>query len=134
MRNIFILFLIFILPFIPSCGRRKTDVPLPEEKETATASEEVAAEKFQPEQIFTYAEKTPESPCSSEPEEITLDYLSQPIEIKGQGFTRLVGYVDGLLLVEVGGQGRLLKIGDKIGSYKVAEIRLNEVRLINKEN
>ncbi len=132
MKKQLILIFIFIAFFISSCGREKTEMPAPELEETVIASEETEPEEFQPEQIFTYQEKLPERTSSREPEEIYLRYSRSPIEIKGEGYTRFIGYVDGLLLVEVGGEGRLLNIGDAIGDYVISRIRFNEVKLEKK--
>ena len=127
-------FLLFVTAlFVSSCGKDNSETHMPEPEVIVTVSEEAMPEEFQPEQIFTYEEKLSEKPSSSEAKEIRLEYSGQPVEIKGEGYTRLVGYVDGLLLIEVGGEGRLLSPGNSIGSYTISEIELNGVKLIKKE-
>lgn len=130
-RICFLLF--FVVLFVSSCGRDNSETHVPEPEVIGTVSEEAVPEEFQPEQIFTYEEKLSEKTSSSEPKEIRLEYSGQPIEIKGEGYTRLVGCIDGLLLIEIGGEGRLLSPGDRVGSYTIYKTELNGVKLIKKE-
>gem|GEM_PF-2890078 len=123
-----ILFAVFMLVFVSSCSQEKTEIVIAEESTNEIVSEEAGPEEFQPEQIFAYEE----NPSTNEPEEISLFYSAEPIEIKGAGYTRFVGCVDGLLLIEVAGEGRILNVGDKIGNYVIFRSRFNEIKLAKK--
>lgn len=144
-KGIFELILvIFIALLLVSCSSSKGQPETAlEEQEEAKAGEEqppsLEAGSRQP--IFVYNNQTANSP-----HKVTLKLNAEPLLLPN-GYVRLVGVVSGpvrrspdgrrdegggnpLALIEVGGRGLCVGVGDKVGDYNVARISGKEIQLI----
>lgn len=89
----------------------------------------VEAEARQP--IYVY-ENQPEKVFLRK---VTLTLSSEPLLLPN-GYVRLVGVVSGgrpMALVEVGGRGFSVEVGDEVGKYRVALISREKIKLVIKE-
>ena len=73
----------------------------------------------------------------NQPEKVTLSKVSLKLNAEplllSNGYVRLVGVVSGgrpMALIEIGGRGRSVEIGEEVGEYKIVNILGKAVRLI----
>ena len=101
---------------------------------TSTRQENLMIEPLEPpepsrEALFVYQQNhVPEG-------EIVLKLNAEPL-LLGAGYVRLAGVVRGrnpLALIEAGGRGLCLELGDRFQGYCLSEVALREVRLIKEE-
>lgn len=91
------------------------------------ASKEVSSRK----PVFVYSEKD-----NLSKEEIVLRINNEPILLTS-GYVRLVGVVSGgrpMALLEVGGRGLVVGVGDEISGYLISHISKDRIKLIKKED
>ncbi len=118
----------YLLPILlafclSSCAYRE---PAPIVDSSENPTQEAHAETR--EQIFTYGR-------ASSAREVILKFGDEPIALSC-GYVKLTGTILGdnpQAVIEAGGKGVLLSIGEEIGDYKVAMIKDKEVKLCSKK-
>lgn len=129
-----LLTLIFITLFLSSCSISKGEKVIDkQESEPEVVEEQIATVEIEDrEPIFVYDNKQqPEGDL----EEVYLKIGDQPLLLP-LGYVRLVGVVSGrspLALIEVGGRGIYIAVGDAIAGYYVNNISGFNISLIRKE-
>ena len=129
MKIILILIIILLLSGCSSSvpEEKELHVAVDDEIEVCTKEAEVRAP------IFTYGEK--QTKLESSPHEIMLMFHGEPVLISNHGYVRLTGIVgekDPLAIVEVGGSGIAVKVGENIGEYVIQSIMPGSVKLKKK--
>ena len=123
-----LIFLILAVLALSSCSSRPEQVEVEAEEEEMASSAEAEVR----EAVYIYKD-LPERVTS---DKITLAMHNDPLLLP-DGYVRLVGVVSGgspTALVEVGGKGRALKTGDKVGGYRLVSIGKNSIKLIRRGN
>lgn len=108
----------------PNKGSEESVAPTLEETETKEVDMPVTGEA-----VFTYKE---DQNFSSDQSGLYITLFNEPIEVPDVGFLKLKGAVVGqypVALVEVGGRGVPLMIGDKLGSFVVKAIGKGYLKL-----
>jgi len=127
-----LIFLILAVLALSSCSaRNKAEATTPPD-ETEILEEDVPTPEAEArETIYIYKEH-PEQVSS---DKITLVMNNDPLLLP-DGYVRLVGVVSGgkpIAVIEVGGRGRIVGGGDKMGEYRVARIFPQEILLVKGE-
>lgn len=129
MNKMIIILLILLLSGCSSSSPQSEDLHTAVDDEIEVCTEE--AEVRAP--IFTYGEK--QTKLESSPQEIMLMFHGEPVLISNHGYVRLTGIVgekDPLAIVEIGGSGFAVKVGESIGEYEVRSITQGTVKLKKK--
>ncbi|MFH1576166.1 MAG: hypothetical protein ABID35_01335 [Candidatus Margulisiibacteriota bacterium] len=131
-KMIVVLFLIFVSLLLVSCSASKEKIEVQTaDDDIEIVEEQVSTLEADPrETVFTY---------NNQPEKVFLKEAllklnSEPLLLTS-GYVRLVGVVSGgkpLALIEVGGRGVCLALGDEVGGYCLVEIKKNGIRLLRK--
>ena len=130
MRTTVLILLLLSLLIICACAPAQETVKATEETEPL-GTEEVASQEVAPRSpLFVYNNQASKSPA-----EFTLSINASPLLLP-DGYVRLVGVVSGgnpLALIEVGGRGLCLQLGETFSGYQVAVIDQREIKLVKKE-
>ncbi|MBU1026710.1 MAG: hypothetical protein KKA31_03155 [Candidatus Margulisbacteria bacterium] len=132
-----ILVILLILPAMMFCScsapQDKVETKLEAEEIEAPVEEEVSREAQTNKPLYVYGETNDESSLS----EVILKLKGEPLLLKGQeestGYVRLVGVVSGgkpRALLELGGRGVFIGLGDNVSGYRVADIYQGKVFLV----
>lgn len=127
--KIFILILTALLLVSCSPSKEKGLETTKEEPEMVMVEEETTLETDSREALFVY-----DQPLMSDKNELILKLESEPL-LLASGYIRLVGVVSGgkpLALLEVGGRGLCVGIGEEVGEYIIAKISRKSVCLRKK--
>jgi hypothetical protein len=131
-----IIFIMFAALLLTSCSSVKQKEELKPEDDKREIVQETTVEAENREPIYVYRKEQEQNL-----KEVTLRMNSQPIllpvrrsldEGGASGYVRLVGVVSGgrpMALVEVGGRGLCVGIGEEVGGYRVAGILNGKVIL-----
>lgn len=124
--------IVFLALLLVSCSSPKEEPKVTREADDAEFIEEqVATVEANPRKpLFVYQNQSPNIS-----DQIILQLNSEPVLLTA-GYVRLVGVVSGgkpLALVEVGGKGRCVSVGDLIEGYLVDFIYNDKVKLFRKK-
>jgi len=124
--------IVFLALLLVSCSSPKEEPKVERVPDDAEfVEEQVATVEADPRKpLFVYKNQLPNAL-----DEIILQLNSEPVLLTS-GYVRLVGVVSGgkpLALVEVGGKGRCVSVGDSVEGYLVDFIYNDKVKLFNKK-
>jgi hypothetical protein len=125
-----LIFLILLILALSSCAsvKEKEEIGLKEEESEIMVDEAPSLEAEIRKPIYVY-ESQPKKISSSK---VTLKLNSEPL-LLSNGYVRLAGVVSGgrpMALIEIGGRGRSVEIGEEVGEYKIVNILGKAVRLL----
>ncbi len=128
-----IIFIILLALALSSCAfvKEKAGVNLEEQESEILVEEAPSAEVDARKPIYVYENK----PEKVTLRKVTLTLNSEPLLLPN-GYVRLVGVVSGgkpIALIEVGGRGICIEIGETVGAYRVVRISKKEIKLVRKE-
>jgi len=124
---VFLLLAMMVL-VLSSCASRDEKSAINTEGSVATEEAEVVDYPSR-EAVFVYGKQ------KELPKVLILKFGGEPILLPS-GYVRLVGVVSGgnpLALIEVGGRGLCLQLGETFSGYQVAVIDQREIKLVKKE-
>ncbi|MEE8637864.1 MAG: hypothetical protein V3T21_02350 [Candidatus Margulisiibacteriota bacterium] len=127
-----LILIVLLVLALSSCAsvKEKAEVSLEEEESEIIAEKAASAEGDVRKPIYVYENQ----PKKVSLKEITLTMHSEPLLLPN-GYVRLVGVVSGgrpMALIEVGGRGLCVDVGDEIGKYRVAWISREKIKLVRK--
>ena len=114
-----------------SSSKEKAEVSLEEEESEIIVEKAPSAEVEARKPIYVYENK----PEKIFLKKVTLRLNSEPLLLPS-GYVRLVGVVSGgrpMALIEVGGRGLCVGIGEAVGAYRVVQILKKGIKLVRKE-
>lgn len=127
-----VVFVFLAALLLTSCSGSKEEPKVGQQEESLeiVESRENTVEADPRETLFVYKDQ-----AATDQNEIILKLNAEPLLLTS-GYVRLVGVVSGgkpLALIEVGGRGFGVEIGEEVGKYQVVDISARSVRLIKKE-
>lgn len=127
-----LIFIILLILALSSCSsvKEKEEVILDEDQSEIIKEQLPSDEADARAPIYVYQNQSEKVSLK----EVTLKLNAEPLLLPN-GYVRLVGVVSGgspMALIEVGGRGRLVEVGDGIGKYRVAGISEKVIKLIRK--
>ena len=126
-----VVFILLTAVFLTSCSGSNGESSVEPQTESleVVESRENTIEVDPREALFVYKNQP-----AADQHEIILKLNAEPLLLPS-GYVRLVGVVSGgkpLALIEVGGRGLGVEIGDEVGQYQVVDISAKSVCLIKK--
>ena len=120
-------FLLLAIFFLPACA--PNDPPPIQSNPTiiCDSSEEAEAQPSR-EAVFVYGEGN-----KNNPQKLIIGINAEPVQIDN-AYVRLVGIINGatpVALVEMGGKGQCVGLGEKLAGYQIVVISIDHVELRN---
>ena len=124
-----LIFIILLILALSSCSgiKEKAEENLERDESEAMVEQRASIEAAVREPLYVYKNQ-PEGIASRN---VTLTLNEEPLLLPN-GYVRLVGVVSGgrpMALVEVGGRGLCVEIGNRVGDYRVVSILAKKIRL-----
>ena len=128
-----LILIILLVLALSSCAsvKEKAEVNLEEEESEIMVEQVPSAEVDVRKPIYVYENK----PEMVSLRNVTLTLNSEPLLLPS-GYVRLVGVVSGgrpMALIEVGGRGLCIGIGEAVGAYRVVGISKKGIKLVRRE-